>query len=696
MSSRRAVLSVVVGLLLLPATASAAPGWVAPFNFPVPPADVNIGGIQGQDQILYQNGGIATEAFLQVESISPVQTTLHVGTLAPGGSYSDQLTINSSAEAIPVSAQIAVAPNGAAVATWAELTGTNLATSPYRYRAAYRPAGSSAWEAPFTIATDGERNKEISEYLTPMIGPDGTAAVGVRHIASGEKGTGEGELLYRIDVAVHHPGGSWQTPTRLTNPGVSAESLALGLDGQGDITAAYALRFSEGGTPKTEDDRTTAIVRRLPASSSVWGPEENITGSDITHSVYALHLGENEAGDAVLTYQYGEVTKEFNVWGVTRQGPNGSWTTPTQLVTGSSAPEDAGVAPNGIAYILYSFQGTSSSESCEGVLRGPAGGGFTAPRCVSPTNEDTFSGSIAFLGNDAYFAWRGEVPGAKPPEDTIQGARWANAASLPDVAANLDTPNLIYGFPTLVNDYQGSVVTFYTNPGGLLRAAAYDGGPPILLGAGVPTTATAGQPVSFSASFFDLWAGLGAGQPTWSFGDGSAAVGSANVMHTFTAPGVYTITLSAADAIGNTTSGAYTITVTAAKAGPPPPSGPRVTIFQPRCKHKLSKKACKHYLASTKAWRTLSGTVTAPAGLAGVQVAVYRTKGKLIEGLVGKRFRKTTKAKARKTFTTANVNSASWSLHLPKLKPGSYTILVRATDKAGHVSATVTKTLQLK
>jgi hypothetical protein len=42
------------------------------------------------------------------------------------------------------------------------------------------------------------------------------------------------------------------------------------------------------------------------------------------------------------------------------------------------------------------------------------------------------------------------------------------------------------------------------------------------------------------------------------------------------------------------------------------------------------------------------------------------------------------------------VSGASWSLHLPKLKPGRYTILVRATDRAGHPSATVAKTVQLE
>jgi PKD domain len=697
----RSALVVALTSAAVPAAASAAPGWAPAVTFGVPG-----NAFGGQDEVRYQNGGIATEAFLELASEVPLRTQVHVGTVAPGGSYTDQLVIPSSLEAIPAGVQIAVAGNGAAVAGWVELLGAEPETSFYRYRAAYRPAGSGTWEAPFTIATDTERNKEIYAYLTPVIGADGTAAVGVQHIASGETAVGRGEPKYRVDVAGHRPSGGWQAPTRLSLVDISAESLALSLDGQGDVTAAYAQRFSEGGTPKTEDDRTTLIVRRLPAASDLWGPEEDITGSSPTHQVDALHLGENEAGDAVLAYQYVE-GKTFNVWAVTRQGAKGKWTKPVaELVNGGaggSSPEAAGVAPNGRAYVLYRFAGNSSGESCAGVVRGPVVGSFSAPECVSPTNEDVFSGSIAFLGNDAYFAWHSEVPGAKPPEQSIQGARWADGTALPDVATNLDTPNLTYGFPTLVNDHQGSVVAFYTDKTNRLRAAAYDAGPPILLSAGVPSSATAGAPVGFSAAFVDLWSALGTGQPTWSFGDGTPSASGTSVKHTFSAPGVYTVTLSSSDALGNTTSSTYTVPVapapSAATPAPIDTQAPRVTLNTPKCRRKLSKRACARRRASRKAWQTLTGTVSDPApssGIASVQVAVYLTHGKRVEGLVGTRFRKTRRTKARKTFVTAKVSGRKWSLRLPKLKAGFYTILLRATDRAGHVSGTVTKSLRLR
>jgi hypothetical protein len=362
-------------------------------------------------------------------------------------------------------------------------------------------------------------------------------------------------------------------------------------------------------------------------------------------------------------------------------------------VTGSSGPADARVAPDGKAYILYWFQGSSSGESCEGVLRAQTGGAFTPQRCVSPPNQDTFSGSIAFLGNDAYFAWVGNVPG-KSEIATVQGSRWVDSASLPEVARNLDLPGLPYGSPTLVNDGDGSVVALFTNAANQLRAAAYDAGAPIALATGIPATATAGQPASFTSTFVDLWSGLGAGQPTWNFGDETPTVAGGNATHTFATPGSYTVTLTAADTFGNATSSTHTVVVQPVADTQPP----KVTISLPACSKKLSKSKCKRHQAQRIAWQTLTGRVTDPApssGIASVQVAIYRTSGKTVEGLSGKHFKKTTKSKARKAFVSAKVSGTHWSLRLPTLKAGSYTILVRAKDRAGHV-ATITKSVKLK
>lgn len=693
MSIRRVALLLALVLALGCAwapTVGATPDW-APATTVALPANA----YPGIFEIGYQTGGIATEAYLEVPSLKPLSTVLHIGAQSPGGGYVDQLVLASTESAIPTNVQLAVAPDGAAVATWSEITGPELETSPLRYRAAYRPAGSSTWEAPFTIATDTERPKEVNSNLSPAIGPNGTATVGVQHIASGETGGFQKQFNYRLDVAVHPAGGTWSTQ-RISPTDQSAEALSLGIDGAGNVTAAYTLRFSEGGTNKTEDDRYTVIAQRLSATSGTWGPMEDITGSEITWTADALHVAVNEAGDAVLAYQYVFEGKPNNLdaWAVTRQGPHGAWTTPAQLVTKSpsSAPEGVGMAPDGKGYVLYSFQGNSSGESCEGVVRAPAGGAFSEDRCVSPKGEDTFSGSVAFIGNDAYFAWRGNVPG-ESSNTVVQGARWLDSSSLPDVPVNLEPPGLLYGFPTLRYDGQESVVAFFTDPLNRIRAAAFDGGPPILLGASVPQTANVNQSVSFAASFVDLWSGLGAGQPTWNFGDGAPPASGGSAAHTYTKPGVYNVTLSAADAFENATSSSYQITVLPSASGGPGPivdsQPPKVTLSKPSCPKRLSKSACRRRRQSHSAWQTLSGTVSdsAPSsGIGGVKVAIYRVQGRHVFGLGSGHFRKTTLSKARKTFASATLGGGRWTLRLPKLAPGSYTIVVRASDRAGHTT----------
>lgn len=677
---RSAVIWIAAALLLsVPASAFGSPGWVAGRGFPLP-AEATA----GASEVLYQSGGTATEAFVHFATLTPpyVPSTVHVGVVPPGGAYEDQLVISSTASTFPVGVKIAVAPDGAAVATWAEALGS--ANGPDSYRAAYRPTGSDTWEAPFTIATDEEAG---GSNLVTVIGAGGAAAVGVEHLASKEKGGG-GQTVQRIDVAVRPASGSWSSQ-RISPAATSTQDLSLAVDAEGDLSAAYQQRYLE--TTPESNDRYHVVTRRLPASSDIWGPAEELTSASTT-SAYSVHLAENESGAAVISWQLDDfVAKTLNSEAVTRQGANGSWIAAAPIVTGgsSSNPLAAGVAPDGTAYVLYWYTGNSSGEDCIGAVRAPVLHAFSAQKCVSPVNEDGFSGSVAFLASDAYLAWTAIPPG-ESSKKTVQAARWADGSVIPEAATNLDVPGLNYSAPTLTPDGMGSMVAFYSlysGESGQLRAAAYDASPPILLSSAIPTTATAGVPVTFDASFVDLWSALSAGQPTWGFGDGSALAAGASVTHTFAKAGTYTITLTASDALGNAASSTYTIGVS-----PSPVSRPSVTLNYPSCKKKLSKAACRRHKRSTGTWRTLSGTASdASSMITKVQVAVYRIHRKHLESLRGGRFHKSTMKQAARTFVSVAVEKGRWSLRLPKLTPGAYTILVRATDAAGQEAQLIAK-----
>ena len=116
-------------------------------------------------------------------------------------------------------------------------------------------------------------------------------------------------------------------------------------------------------------------------------------------------------------------------------------------------------------------------------------------------------------------------------------------------------------------DGQGNATAVWQRDNGanvIVQAAGYDAAGPRLHALSVPPTGTVGTPVSLSVSPLDVWSALGA--TSWSFGDGGTA-GGTTPTHTFTTPGTFTVGVSSADVLGNTTTASRTITI--APAAPP-------------------------------------------------------------------------------------------------------------------------------
>ncbi len=568
MRGRRHLASgVVVALLCLAAVApgaQAAPSWSAAGNFALPG-----GATPGATAIAYQSGGVATVAFIDVVSSSPLQTVLHAGVIPPGGSYEEQLQIPSTPTLVPLQLSLAVAPSGAAVLEWEALTGPDASTTPLTYLASYRAPGSGAWEAPATVATDTTASSSIAPAIVTAISSSGAAAAGVVHVDPTIPAPGGS----RIDVAVHPAGGAWGQATELGPPGAaqSADGLALGFDAAGDLTAAYRLPAGAGHL---------LAVQQWVAATGSWGPVADLTPDDPTKDAGKPTLGVAPDGSALVAFQYASygiqnvlhgIPSAAGAYAVARAGASGAWTTPVDIAPGGVAswPLAAAVSPADEAFVLYWLQsagaGSGSGSGCVGVGAATVGAGFGAPRCVSATGSGTVAGAIAFLGNDAYFAWTLATAGPGSPQ-VIEGGRWLSGAAQPDSVTALDLPAQSLSFQQLVGDQDGSVAAFWTTGAPpVLRAAAFDGGGPNLVSTSIPTTALTGQTLTMSASFVDLWSGLVPGGPSWSFGDGTTGAGP-SVSHAYAQPGTYTVTLSASDTLGNSTTTTYSVTVE-----PPPP-----------------------------------------------------------------------------------------------------------------------------
>jgi hypothetical protein len=98
-----------------------------------------------------------------------------------------------------------------------------------------------------------------------------------------------------------------------------------------------------------------------------------------------------------------------------------------------------------------------------------------------------------------------------------------------------------------------------------LQTRRHDAAPPQLT-AQIPTAAETGRAAAFSASASDL---LGDTTVWWDFGDGNGARGGP-VSHVYTAPGTYTVTVTAEDESDNVATVARQVTVPA----PPGPQQP--------------------------------------------------------------------------------------------------------------------------
>ena len=105
---------------------------------------------------------------------------------------------------------------------------------------------------------------------------------------------------------------------------------------------------------------------------------------------------------------------------------------------------------------------------------------------------------------------------------------------------------------------------------------------PNLQNLSIPRERVAGSSVTFSVAAVDPQ-GSSVADPVWSFGDGDAK--GSTVTHVFNSPGVYSVTVSASDALGNTTSSSpETITVLPrlSKAVITPPTALRLKALRAR------------------------------------------------------------------------------------------------------------------
>jgi PKD domain len=374
---------------------------------------------------------------------------------------------------------------------------------------------------------------------------------------------------------------------------------------------------------------------------------------------------------------------------------------------GAVAVDEAG---NGTAVVAWD-ESDGLASAVRAAIR-PAGAGFgTAETVATGGALDAVTEARAAVrasGQPLVLWLRGFQTGDVPVDRLDAAVRGAGGWEAAVPPGDLDAEA-----PALAADGEGNVVATWTAPTGAggdreARVAAYDAAGPRLGNVSIPDTGRPGDTLAFSAAATDTWSGV-AGLH-WDFGDGATADG-ADVDHAYASSGDYDVTLTATDGEGNASAATSVLRVSedgTPPPPPPPPAPPKDTTapvvsgldVSPRCiapgalrslsaSFDVSENARMLYSIRRRqnslVRRRCPGVSThkspgtsEDAGSRQDQVA----GGHNAATIAGARLRRG----AIRGLARHGINRVRFAQLLTGLRPGTYQLIVRATDAAGNRS----------
>ena len=494
---------------------------------------------------------------------------------------------------------VAVAPDGEAIAVWCYDNGSNEIV-----QASVRPASGGAWQAPVQLSEAG-RNASAPVV---RIDPAGEA------IVAWELFDGSHQI---VQASVRpEAGGAWTSPVTLSDPGDDSYSPQIGLDPSGEAIAVWELYNGSNAIAQ-------ASVR--PQAGGAWQTPVDL--SETNHEAYAPQIAVNAKGEAIAVWAFdngshaiaqasvrpqaggawqtpvdisetasyasepqvalndeGEAVATWDLWSteelvqVSVRSAGGSWQTPVtlgrgQFNMGSPAARPA-IDADGDAVVVWSLIEHGGREAVTAAVRSSAAAGWQAPVQLSSASDNAEEPQVAIdPQGQAVAIWRaynGFYTAAQVSTLAAPEATWSAVQELSEAA----------GFtyePAVAIDPDGDAVVVWGHSSGSesrIQASTYVAAGPTLGKLSIPATGTVGQSLSFSVEPLDAWASLS--QTEWSFGDGAVADGT-GASHAYAEPGSYEVEVRSEDALGNATARKGTVVVEApAKTEPPvtePPAG---------------------------------------------------------------------------------------------------------------------------
>jgi hypothetical protein len=282
-----------------------------------------------------------------------------------------------------------------------------------------------------------------------------------------------------------------------------------------------------------------------PASSGAWSVPVALSapGAELEADVAV-----NAAGDAVAVWSRAGIEAAFKPAG-------GGWASASAAAVSASpaqrAVPDVGLDPAGNAVAVWIEGGVVRTAA-----RSRSTAAWSVPENLSAAGATQARVAVDPRGN-AVAVWIDAGRTARAALRPAAAGRWLAAVALS--AAGAATSDL-----ELAVDGAGSAVAVWNrgdSRSGLVDAAELDPAGPVLAGLTVPARGAARVAVAFAVEPAP-WAAPLAGQPLWSFGDGSSATG-ARVSHAYRQAGRFGVSVTQADAAGGAASATATITIAA-------------------------------------------------------------------------------------------------------------------------------------
>jgi PKD domain-containing protein len=521
------LLVLVVGMLSLTVGNASAAGWLAP-------KDISAANevVDGRPEVAVDPAGNAVaiwERHVGGEEI--VEATERPA----GGDWSEPETISLPGEEGEQS-QVTIDASGNAIAVW--ITG-DLATD-FVVRSAVRPPGGE-WSEPEDVS-------DSIEGVFPRLVVDAAGeAVAVW--------TAFGDSSFIVQGAVRSADGEWSEPDDLSDEGVTPlEAPDVAIDASGNAIAVWKLDGSSNFIVQ-------AAVR--PAGEEDWEEPDDLSdaGQDAGEPAVAM----NDAGEAVAVWT--RLDGDDIVQAAVRPAGEDDWGEPDDL---SDAGQDAGepaVAMNDAGEAVAIWRRSNGSKDIAQAAALPADGDWEEPEDLSNSSQSAMSPVVAMsdVAGGAVAMWYRSDGTDLRVQAVVRSTdgNWSSPDTLSAAGENA-------GFPKVSIDASGNAFAVFGrngDDGPFVQATGYDFVGPQVRNLQIPATGTVGEPVFFAVSPFDVFP-LGA--TIWMFGDGSQAASGNAVSHVYSAPGAYSVTVSAFDASGNASTQAGAIAAGPVK--PPPPA----------------------------------------------------------------------------------------------------------------------------